>query len=154
MAKNGLGTTYPNPMVGSVIVLDGNIIGEGWHMKAGEPHAEVNAINSVKDKSLLKKATIYVNLEPCSHYGKTPPCTDLIIKKLYLAFLLRKFYSKDSTLYKTLRHKLKFVSVFDEFCENSWIFPSCNSFIFWRSSTSSSSCEICMNVFSVISSLL
>lgn len=80
LAKNGLGTTYPNPMVGSVIVYDGKIIGEGWHKKAGEAHAEVNAINSVKDKSLLKKATIYVSLEPCSHFGKTPPCCDLIIQ--------------------------------------------------------------------------
>ena len=80
LAKNGLGTTYPNPMVGSVIVYEDTIIGEGWHKKAGEPHAEVNAINSVKNKSLLKKATIYVSLEPCSHFGKTPPCSDLIIK--------------------------------------------------------------------------
>ncbi len=80
LAKNGLGTTYPNPMVGSVIVYDGKIIGEGWHKKAGEPHAEVNAIQSVKDKTLLKKATIYVSLEPCSHFGKTPPCCDLIVK--------------------------------------------------------------------------
>lgn len=79
LAKNGLGTTYPNPLVGSVIVSDDKIIGEGWHYQAGKPHAEVNAINSVKDKSLLKDATIYVNLEPCSHYGKTPPCADLII---------------------------------------------------------------------------
>ncbi|WP_281238974.1 bifunctional diaminohydroxyphosphoribosylaminopyrimidine deaminase/5-amino-6-(5-phosphoribosylamino)uracil reductase RibD [Flavobacterium praedii] len=80
LAKNGLGTTYPNPMVGSVIVYEGKIIGEGWHKKAGEPHAEVNAVNSVQDKSLLKKATIYVSLEPCSHFGKTPPCCDLIIQ--------------------------------------------------------------------------
>ena len=81
LAKNGLGTTYPNPLVGSVIVYNDEIIGEGWHQKAGEPHAEVNAINSVKDKSLLSKATIYVSLEPCSHFGKTPPCCDLIIAK-------------------------------------------------------------------------
>ncbi|MFV5688405.1 bifunctional diaminohydroxyphosphoribosylaminopyrimidine deaminase/5-amino-6-(5-phosphoribosylamino)uracil reductase RibD [Flavobacterium sp. ZT3R25] len=80
LAKNGLGTTYPNPLVGSVIVYNDTIIGEGWHKKAGEPHAEVHAVNSVKDKSLLKKATIYVSLEPCSHFGKTPPCCDLIIK--------------------------------------------------------------------------
>lgn len=80
LAKNGLGTTYPNPMVGSVIVYNDQIIGEGWHKKAGEPHAEVNAVNSVKDKSLLQKATIYVSLEPCSHFGKTPPCCDLIIQ--------------------------------------------------------------------------
>ncbi|WP_310560135.1 bifunctional diaminohydroxyphosphoribosylaminopyrimidine deaminase/5-amino-6-(5-phosphoribosylamino)uracil reductase RibD [Flavobacterium sp.] len=79
LAKNGLGTTYPNPMVGSVIVCDGKIIGEGWHKKSGEPHAEVNAVNSVTDKSLLKRSTIYVSLEPCSHFGKTPPCCDLII---------------------------------------------------------------------------
>ncbi len=79
LAKNGLGETYPNPMVGSVIVLNDVIIGEGWHRKAGESHAEVNAINSVEDKFLLKKATIYVSLEPCSHLGKTPPCANLII---------------------------------------------------------------------------
>ncbi len=79
LAKNGLGYTYPNPLVGSVIVYKDRIIGEGWHFQAGKPHAEVNAIQSVKDKSLLKQATIYVSLEPCSHFGKTPPCADLII---------------------------------------------------------------------------
>lgn len=67
-------------MVGSVIVHKGTIIGEGWHYQAGQPHAEVNAINSVKDKTLLKEATIYVSLEPCSHFGKTPPCANLIIE--------------------------------------------------------------------------
>lgn len=81
LAKNGLGTTYPNPLVGSVIVYNDEIIGEGWHQKAGEAHAEVNAINSVKDPTLLSKSTIYVSLEPCSHFGKTPPCSDLIIEK-------------------------------------------------------------------------
>lgn len=80
LAKNGLGTTYPNPLVGSVIVHNDKIIGEGWHRKSGEAHAEVNAVNSVKNLSLLKESTIYVSLEPCSHYGKTPPCADLIIK--------------------------------------------------------------------------
>ena len=80
LAKNGLGTTYPNPMVGSVIVYNNKIIGEGWHYQAGKPHAEVNAINSIQDKSLLKDSTIYVSLEPCSHFGKTPPCSDLIIE--------------------------------------------------------------------------
>ena len=79
LAKNGLGTTYPNPLVGSVVIHNNKIIGEGWHKKSGEPHAEVTAINSVKDKSLLSKSTIYVSLEPCSHFGKTPPCCDLII---------------------------------------------------------------------------
>jgi len=80
LAKNGLGSTYPNPLVGCVVVYKDKIIGEGWHQKAGEAHAEVKAINSVKDKSLLSKSTIYVNLEPCSHWGKTPPCADLIVK--------------------------------------------------------------------------
>ena len=78
LAKNGLGNTYANPMVGSVIVCNDKIIGEGFHHKAGEPHAEVNAVNSVKDKSLLAESTLYVNLEPCAHYGKTPPCALLI----------------------------------------------------------------------------
>ena len=81
LAKNGLGNTYPNPLVGCVIVHQDMIIGEGWHQKAGGHHAEVNAINSVKDKSLLPKATLYVNLEPCNHFGKTPPCSDLIISQ-------------------------------------------------------------------------
>ena len=80
IAKNGLGTTYPNPLVGSVIVVAGQIIGEGWHQKAGEAHAEVNAIASVKDKTQLKNATLYVNLEPCNHFGRTPPCSDLILQ--------------------------------------------------------------------------
>lgn len=79
LARLGLGKTYPNPMVGSVIVHNGKIIGEGWHQKAGQAHAEVNAISSVADKSLLTSSTIYVSLEPCSHFGKTPPCADLII---------------------------------------------------------------------------
>ncbi len=81
LAKNGLGTTSPNPLVGSVVVHNNKVIGEGWHYQSGQPHAEVNAINSVKDTSLLKEATIYVSLEPCSHHGKTPPCSDLIIEK-------------------------------------------------------------------------
>ena len=80
LAVNGLGLTYPNPLVGCVIVHRGRIIGEGWHQKAGEAHAEVHAINSVKDRSLLPESALYVNLEPCSHYGKTPPCADLILK--------------------------------------------------------------------------
>lgn len=79
LAGLGLGSVAPNPMVGSVIVYNNKVIGEGFHRKYGEPHAEVNAINSVKDKSLLKKSTIYVNLEPCSHFGKTPPCANLIV---------------------------------------------------------------------------
>lgn len=80
LAKQGLGHVSPNPLVGAVLVVDDKIIGEGYHSFFGGPHAEVNAINSVKDKSLLQKATLYVNLEPCSHFGKTPPCADLIIE--------------------------------------------------------------------------
>lgn len=74
LAKKAIGDTYPNPLVGSVIVYNNQIIGEGYHKKAGEPHAEINAINSIKNPEFLKEATIYVSLEPCSHYGKTPPC--------------------------------------------------------------------------------
>jgi diaminohydroxyphosphoribosylaminopyrimidine deaminase/5-amino-6-(5-phosphoribosylamino)uracil reductase len=81
LAENGLGNTYPNPLVGSVIVYENKIIGEGWHYQSGMPHAEVNAIASVKNQSLLKDATIYISLEPCSHFGKTPPCANLIIEK-------------------------------------------------------------------------
>ncbi|WP_411768877.1 bifunctional diaminohydroxyphosphoribosylaminopyrimidine deaminase/5-amino-6-(5-phosphoribosylamino)uracil reductase RibD [Winogradskyella sp. A3E31] len=80
IANYGLGTTRPNPMVGSVITYKDKIIGEGYTSPYGGPHAEVNAIHSVEDKSLLKKAVLYVTLEPCSHYGKTPPCSDLIIE--------------------------------------------------------------------------
>ena len=83
LARCAVGSTSPNPMVGAVIVADGRIIGEGYHVRAGEPHAEVNAIRSVKsaDRHLFPNSTIYVTLEPCSHYGKTPPCCDLIIKE-------------------------------------------------------------------------
>lgn len=79
LAVRAEGMTYPNPMVGAVVVCDGLIIGEGYHLRSGTPHAEVIAIESVKDKSLLGRSTLYVSLEPCSHFGKTPPCTDLII---------------------------------------------------------------------------
>ena len=80
IAKNGLGNTRPNPMVGCVIVHNQTIIGEGFTSPYGGNHAEVNAINAVKNKALLKASTLYVTLEPCSHYGKTPPCCNLIIK--------------------------------------------------------------------------
>lgn len=80
LAAKGLGRVQPNPMVGAVITYEDKIIGEGWHQKYGAAHAEINAISAVHDKELLKKATLYVNLEPCSHYGKTPPCADKIIK--------------------------------------------------------------------------
>lgn len=83
LARNGMQNAKPNPMVGAVIVCDGRIIGEGYHVRCGEGHAEVNAFASVKpeDGALLSKSTLYVSLEPCSHYGRTPPCTDLIISK-------------------------------------------------------------------------
>ena len=81
LARGGAGNVAPNPMVGAVVVHRGKIIGEGYHRRCGEAHAEVNAIASVKDESLLKEATMYVSLEPCSHYGKTPPCAELIIRK-------------------------------------------------------------------------
>ena len=80
LAALGLGKTSPNPMVGAVVVHEGMVIGEGYHHRCGEPHAEINAINSVKDKALLNESTLYVNLEPCSHFGKTPPCADAIIR--------------------------------------------------------------------------
>ena len=82
LARLGAGHTSPNPMVGAVIVgPDGRIIGEGWHRKCGEAHAEVNAVASVGDPALLRDSTIYVTLEPCSHYGKTPPCANMLIER-------------------------------------------------------------------------
>lgn len=80
LAQYGAGYVAPNPMVGAVLVCGDEIIGEGYHHRYGEPHAEPNAIHSVKDVELLKQATLYVSLEPCSHYGKTPPCADLIVR--------------------------------------------------------------------------
>ncbi|MBI3882924.1 MAG: bifunctional diaminohydroxyphosphoribosylaminopyrimidine deaminase/5-amino-6-(5-phosphoribosylamino)uracil reductase RibD [Sphingobacteriales bacterium] len=83
LAKLGAGSVAPNPMVGAVLVYEDRIIGEGYHQQYGQAHAEVNCINSVKkeDKELISKSTIYVSLEPCAHYGKTPPCVNLIIEK-------------------------------------------------------------------------
>jgi diaminohydroxyphosphoribosylaminopyrimidine deaminase/5-amino-6-(5-phosphoribosylamino)uracil reductase len=80
LALLGLSNTAPNPLVGSVIIYNDHIIGEGFHHRFGGPHAEVNAVNAVKDKSLLRNSILYVNLEPCSHTGKTPPCVDMIIR--------------------------------------------------------------------------
>lgn len=80
LAQKATGNTYPNPLVGSVIVHNGKIIGEGYHHKAGENHAEINAINSVEDKTLIPESTIYVSLEPCAHFGKTPPCALMIVE--------------------------------------------------------------------------
>ena len=80
LASKETGNTYPNPLVGCIIVYKNKIIGQGSHKSYGNKHAEVNAINSVNNKDLLKYSTLYVNLEPCNHHGKTPPCTDLILK--------------------------------------------------------------------------
>lgn len=80
LARNGLGKTAPNPMVGSVIVHNNRIIGEGYHHRYGDHHAEVRAISNVRNRELLKDSTLYVSLEPCCHHGKTPPCTDLILE--------------------------------------------------------------------------
>lgn len=80
LAALGREWVSPNPMVGCVIVHNDKIIGEGFHRKYGQPHAEVNAVDSVEDKSLLSESTVYVTLEPCAHFGKTPPCAELLIK--------------------------------------------------------------------------
>jgi len=80
LAQLGAGQVSPNPLAGCVVVHEGEIMGEGWHQKVGEAHAEVNAINAVKNKSILSQSTLYVNLEPCSHFGKTPPCADMLIE--------------------------------------------------------------------------
>lgn len=81
LAELGRGNVSPNPMVGCVIVRDGKIIGEGYHQNFGEPHAEVNAVNSVENQEFLNEATVYVTLEPCAHWGKTPPCANLLVEK-------------------------------------------------------------------------
>lgn len=81
LAANGAGRTSPNPLVGALLVSEGQIIGEGYHRGAGLPHAEVEAIRSVSDPSRLTSSTLYVNLEPCNHTGRTPPCTDLILSQ-------------------------------------------------------------------------
>lgn len=89
LASHGLGSVSPNPMVGAVLVHQGQVIGEGYHSRFGGPHAEVEAIHAVKNQDLLSKSTLYVSLEPCSHYGKTPPCADLILEKKSQEWLLR-----------------------------------------------------------------
>jgi len=89
LATLGRGLVAPNPLVGCVVVADGEIIGEGWHKKYGEAHAEVNAVNAVENKQQLQKATVYVTLEPCAHFGKTPPCADLLcslpVRKVFIS---------------------------------------------------------------------
>lgn len=89
LARKGEGRVSPNPMVGCLIVKDNAIIGKGWHQEYGKAHAERNAIDSVSDKNVLTGSTVYVNLEPCSHFGNTPPCCDLLVahkvKKVIIA---------------------------------------------------------------------
>jgi len=80
LAARGRGSVSPNPMVGCVVVHENRILGEGWHERYGQPHAEVNAIQSVRDRHLLTECTVYVTLEPCAHYGKTPPCADMLVR--------------------------------------------------------------------------
>jgi len=80
LAGHGLGLTWPNPLVGCAVVCDGQILAEGFHKKAGLPHAEVEAIRRIEDSDLLRRATVYVNLEPCSHHGRTPPCASMLVK--------------------------------------------------------------------------
>src|SRR5688572_32902224 len=78
LARRGYGGTSPNPMVGAVLVKNGEVVGEGWHKRAGEPHAEVNALLQARDKA--RNASLFVTLEPCSTFGRTPPCTEALIK--------------------------------------------------------------------------
>ena len=80
LAQQGRGSVEPNPMVGCVLVREGEVVGEGWHRHFGGPHAEVVAVNAVKDVSKLAESEVFVTLEPCSHFGKTPPCADLLVK--------------------------------------------------------------------------
>ena len=123
LAKKALGKTYPNPMVGAVIVHNGKIIGEGFHQKAGENHAEINAINSVENKNLLAESTIYVSLEPCSHFGKTPPCSlklkEIGFKKVVVACTdsHSKVNGKGISLLKNAGIEVE-VGILEEECRN------------------------------------
>lgn len=122
LAKNGLGTTRPNPMVGCVIVCNDVIIGEGYTSKYGGNHAEVNAIESVKDKGLLQKSTLYVSLEPCNHQGKTPPCSDLIVKSKIPKVVIGTIDSHSLVAGKGIEHLKKngcevIVGVLEEECK-------------------------------------
>lgn len=104
LARSGSHFVAPNPMVGSVIVHNNKIIGEGYHQKHGEAHAEVNALNSVQDRSLLKDSTLYVNLEPCSHHGKTPPCADLIVENKLKRVVIASLDSNPLVAGKGVQH--------------------------------------------------
>ena len=106
LARLGKGKVSPNPLVGAVIVHDGKIIGEGYHAYFGGPHAEVNAIASVKDKQLLRKSSIYVSLEPCHHHGKTPPCVDALLKEGFVNVIISVTDPNPKVMGKSIR-KLK-----------------------------------------------
>ena len=93
MAHRAIGSTYPNPPVGAIIVKDKTIIARGWTQKNGSPHAEVHAINQVRNKKQLEGASIYTTLEPCSHVGKNPPCVDKIIKYKFSKLVKHLFYN-------------------------------------------------------------
>ena len=98
IAKKGIGSTYPNPCVGCIIVYDNKILSEAYSSEYGGSHAEINAINKVKNKENLKKSTLYVTLEPCSHYGKTPPCCDAIVKHKISKVVIGKSKVDDQVL--------------------------------------------------------
>lgn len=106
LACLGHGKVSPNPLVGAVIVYKDRIIGEGYHAYFGGPHAEVNAINSVKDKTLLSQATIYVSLEPCHHHGKTPPCVDALLRNKFMNVVISVTDPNPSVMGKSIK-KLK-----------------------------------------------
>ena len=116
LAKLGNGLVGPNPMVGCVVVHDDKIIGEGWHKRYGDHHAEVNAINSVEDKSLLPLSDVYVTLEPCSHHGLTPPCSDLLIRHKVRRVIIGSkdpFHKVNGGGIKKLKESTKLLSIGD-----------------------------------------
>ena len=123
LALLGRGRTSPNPMVGCVIEHEGKIIGEGWHKKAGSSHAEVNAFDTVQDKSVLVNANVYVTLEPCSHFGKTPPCSDLIVgknvNKVFIGCVDSNPIVAENGIYKLLNAGIEVVTgILEAECQN------------------------------------
>ena len=111
MAHRAIGSTYPNPPVGAIIVKDETIIARGWTQKGGSPHAEVHAINQVSDKKLLEGSSLYTTLEPCSHFGKNPPCVDQIIKykvsKVFISEIDRNALVKGKSIKKLKDRKTR-----------------------------------------------
>ena len=113
MAHRAIGSTYPNPPVGAIIVKDKTIIARGWTQKNGSPHAEVHAINQVRNKKQLEGASIYTTLEPCSHVGKNPPCVDKIIKykfsKVFISEIDKNALVKGKSIKKLKKRKIKVI---------------------------------------------